>query len=82
MVSKTSSLISNTSIIVSQVGTVPYKDMVVSHILTMNDCNLRVAAAGRFTYVVHVDLDEFLVPRQFADYSLVDVLRRWDKYVH
>ena len=56
--------------------------MVVSHILTMNDCNLRVAAAGRFTYVVHVDLDEFLVPRQFADYSLVDVLRRWDKYVH
>ncbi len=51
--------------------------MVVSHILTMNDCNLRVAASGRFSYVVHVDLDEFLVPRQFADYSLLDLIRRW-----
>ncbi len=52
--------------------------MVVSHILTMNDCNLRVAASGRFSYVVHVDLDEFLVPRQLADYSLLDLIRRWD----
>ncbi len=31
----------------------------------------------RFPFVVHVDLDEYIIPRQYVDTSLASLIRRW-----